>query len=347
MSTGIELWHATGTDLRPQRSQGRRRDHARTSPPNKGDLLDEAGAHVAVLDRGHEEDRVDVLGDRARLLAASWPSASKSEIARSPRTSQRAPWRGPPRRSGRRTWSRLRSPRRTRRRGSPSRTRRRASRRAAAATSGGSRGPRRPPGRRPRALAGGRRDGRWSPGRTSPGRAQPSSDLLALDGLRPPVERQHRLAEVLDARGRSSRIRAGSSVFRKCFATTTPLPARMPSRAAAAMASSDRSTSWGSSYGGSTRIASNGPWASSPGTRAARPESHSRASMVAIRAGPSSDSRFAGCARCTARHSPCVRRRRRSGRPATGPRCPPHRSPRRGPGTRRPGCPAPGSRTGS
>ena len=28
----------------------------------------------------------------------------------------------------------------------------------------------------------------------------PSSDLLALDGLRP-VERQHRLAEVLDARG--------------------------------------------------------------------------------------------------------------------------------------------------
>ena len=61
-----QVWHAdvrvsalasASREGRPRRPAG---TIVETSPPNAGDLLDQARADVAVLDRGHEEDGVDV-----------------------------------------------------------------------------------------------------------------------------------------------------------------------------------------------------------------------------------------------------------------------------------------------
>ena len=62
-----------------------------TSPPKRRDLLDQARADVAVGDRGHEEDGVDLRARGRRLLWASCISVSKSLMARRPRTMAPAP----------------------------------------------------------------------------------------------------------------------------------------------------------------------------------------------------------------------------------------------------------------
>ena len=61
----LQVWHArVGRQRRSSAaasgSAGRRRDHRRDVAAEARDLLDQARADVAVLDRGHEEDGVDV-----------------------------------------------------------------------------------------------------------------------------------------------------------------------------------------------------------------------------------------------------------------------------------------------
>ena len=74
------VWHAgrgvsgLGSASREGRG-GRRRDHRGHVAAERGDLLDQARADVAVLDRGHEEDRVDVA---ARAPGCCGRAASRS-----------------------------------------------------------------------------------------------------------------------------------------------------------------------------------------------------------------------------------------------------------------------------
>ena len=66
----VRLWHAPGADRplatvarqRPRAARRRpaRRQHRRHVAPEQGDLLDQAGADVAVLEAGHEEHGVHV-----------------------------------------------------------------------------------------------------------------------------------------------------------------------------------------------------------------------------------------------------------------------------------------------
>ena len=67
------LWHADRPVSASARASaqglgGGRRDHRRHVAAEARDLLDQARADVAVLDRGHEEDRVDLGGEDAVVV---------------------------------------------------------------------------------------------------------------------------------------------------------------------------------------------------------------------------------------------------------------------------------------
>ena len=86
-----------------ERRQRGRRDHRRDVAAELGDLLDQARAHVALLERGHEEDRVDVGREHAVVVGELDLGLEVGDRAQAADDRAGAVRRGRSRPSGRRT----------------------------------------------------------------------------------------------------------------------------------------------------------------------------------------------------------------------------------------------------